>query len=167
MSRSTSVIWYLSHTVCRGFLMHNTCLFPRISQYHTSLNNGLWQLAWTPVVEPFVCMWDITRRCFFTHFKLCLATATRWKLLITHICLFEPHFISNPCSQHVALNQCCPNAGSPSTTLTQPKLAELNNLIFHPLEVMSRYRDLQLQVGDNYSYKNCLIWDQTFANPDV
>ena len=26
------------------------------------------------------------------------------------------------------------------------------NLNFHPLEVMSRYRDTQLQVGKNYSY---------------
>ena len=30
--------------------------------------------------------------------------------------------------------------------------AKLNNLIFHPLEVVSRYRDQQLQVGENYSY---------------
>ena len=30
--------------------------------------------------------------------------------------------------------------------------AELNNLIFHPLEVVSHYRDSQLQVGENYSY---------------
>ena len=31
---------------------------------------------------------------------------------------------------------------------------------FHPLEVVSRYRDPQLQVGENYS---CLISDQTLA----
>ena len=28
---------------------------------------------------------------------------------------------------------------------------------FQPLEVVSRYRDPQLQVGENYSYKFCLI----------
>ena len=27
---------------------------------------------------------------------------------------------------------------------------ELNNLNFHPLEVVARYRDRQLQVGENY-----------------
>ena len=30
--------------------------------------------------------------------------------------------------------------------------AKLNNLHFYPLEVVSRYRDPQLQVGKNYSY---------------
>ena len=30
--------------------------------------------------------------------------------------------------------------------------AELNNLNFHPLEVVSRYRDPQLHVGENYAY---------------
>ena len=30
--------------------------------------------------------------------------------------------------------------------------AKLQNLNFHPLEVVSRYRDPQLQVGENYSY---------------
>ena len=29
---------------------------------------------------------------------------------------------------------------------------ELNNLNCHPLEVVSRYRDTQLQVGENYPY---------------
>ena len=33
-----------------------------------------------------------------------------------------------------------------------PWTAKLNNLNFHPLEVVSRYRDPQLQVGENYSY---------------
>ena len=33
---------------------------------------------------------------------------------------------------------------------------------FHPLEVVSRYRDPQLKVTSI-----CLIWDQTFANLDV
>ena len=37
--------------------------------------------------------------------------------------------------------------------------AMLMSLYFHPLEVVSRYRDTQLQVGENYSYlfnlKNC------------
>ena len=31
------------------------------------------------------------------------------------------------------------------------KSATLYNLNFHPLEVVSRYRDPQLQVGENYS----------------
>ena len=30
--------------------------------------------------------------------------------------------------------------------------AEINNLNFHPLEVVSRYRDPQLQAGENCSY---------------
>ena len=33
-----------------------------------------------------------------------------------------------------------------------PNTAKLNNLNFHPLEVVSRYRDPQFQVGGNYSY---------------
>ena len=33
-----------------------------------------------------------------------------------------------------------------------PQSDKLNNLIFHPLEVVSRYRDPQLQVGENYSH---------------
>ena len=37
---------------------------------------------------------------------------------------------------------------------------------FHPLEVVSRYRDPQLQVGENYAYF-FLIWEQTFENFDV
>ena len=37
--------------------------------------------------------------------------------------------------------------------------AKLNNLNFHKLEVMSRYRDPQLHVGKNY-----LTWDNTFAH---
>ena len=39
-------------------------------------------------------------------------------------------------------------------------------LNFHPLEVVSRYRDPQLQVGGNYSYLLNLR-DLSFANPDV
>ena len=30
--------------------------------------------------------------------------------------------------------------------------AKFNHLNFHPFEVVSRYRDPQLQVGENYSY---------------
>ena len=33
-----------------------------------------------------------------------------------------------------------------------PCIAELCYLNFHPLEVVSRYRDTQLQVGEIYSY---------------
>ena len=36
--------------------------------------------------------------------------------------------------------------------LFNPFLAKLFNLNFHPLEVVDRYRDPQLQVGGNYSY---------------
>ena len=32
-----------------------------------------------------------------------------------------------------------------------PLLAKLSYLNFHPLEVVSRYRDPQLQVGENYA----------------
>ena len=35
---------------------------------------------------------------------------------------------------------------------SNPQSAKLNNLNFHPLEVVSRYRDTQLQVDENYSY---------------
>ena len=31
-------------------------------------------------------------------------------------------------------------------------VAMSSDLMFHPLEVVSRYRDPQLQVGENYSY---------------
>ena len=37
-------------------------------------------------------------------------------------------------------------------SLTILTLKALNNLNFDPLEVVSRYRDPQLQVGRNYSY---------------
>ena len=33
-----------------------------------------------------------------------------------------------------------------------PLTAKLFNLNFHPLEVVSRWRDPQLQVSENYSY---------------
>ena len=36
--------------------------------------------------------------------------------------------------------------------LVNPQSAKLNHLNFHPLEVVPRYRDPQLQVGENYSY---------------
>ena len=38
--------------------------------------------------------------------------------------------------------------------------AKLISLNFQPLGVVSRYRDPQPEVFENYSY--CLIWDQTF-----
>ena len=46
--------------------------------------------------------------------------------------------------------------------MVNPGLKGLNNLNFHPFEVVSRYRDPQLQVGEN-----CLMSDQIFANFDV
>ena len=33
-----------------------------------------------------------------------------------------------------------------------PLTGKLSYYNFHPLEVMSRYRDSQLQVGENYAY---------------
>ena len=36
--------------------------------------------------------------------------------------------------------------------LFNPLTDKLNNLNFHPLKVVSRYRDPQLQVGENYSH---------------
>ena len=45
-----------------------------------------------------------------------------------------------------------------------PYHAKFNNLNFHPLEVVFRDRDPQLQVGETYSY--ILNWDKTFANLD-
>ena len=37
-------------------------------------------------------------------------------------------------------------------TTVQPVKRYIKNLNFHPLEVVRRYRDPQLQVGENYSY---------------
>ena len=35
---------------------------------------------------------------------------------------------------------------------SNPQSATLYNLNFHPLEVVSRYREPQLQVGENYRF---------------
>ena len=43
--------------------------------------------------------------------------------------------------------------------------AKLINLNFHPLGVVSRYRDPQIQLGEHYSYLFNLT--KTCANPDV
>ena len=51
-----------------------------------------------------------------------------------------------------------------TTDAVNPLHSTLSYLIFHPLEVVSRYRDPQLQVGENYRYsfnlrqKNMKIW---------
>ena len=47
-----------------------------------------------------------------------------------------------------------------------PCPAKLMYFNFHPLEVVSRYRDPQLQVAENYLYI-CLLWAHIFANRDV
>ena len=39
-----------------------------------------------------------------------------------------------------------------SIMASNPWSAKVNNLNFYPLEVVGRYRDPQLQVGENYSY---------------
>ena len=36
--------------------------------------------------------------------------------------------------------------------ITNSHSAKFNNYNFHPLEAVSRYRDPQVQVGENYSY---------------
>ena len=40
----------------------------------------------------------------------------------------------------------------PQTPVIDPYPDQLIYLNFHTLEVVSRYRDTQLQVGENYSY---------------
>ena len=52
-----------------------------------------------------------------------------------------------------------------SIVFIDPLPAKLYFLNFYPLEVVSRYRDPQLQVGENYSYLFNL--KPTFANLDV
>ena len=42
----------------------------------------------------------------------------------------------------------------------------MNNLNFQPLEVVSRYRDPQLQVGGNYMYSYLINLRPKFANLD-
>ena len=52
--------------------------------------------------------------------------------------------------------------------LANPWGATLQNLYFHPLEVVSRYRDPQVQVGENYPYLLNLglnICKSQFLNP--
>ena len=48
-------------------------------------------------------------------------------------------------------------AKSAKLILINPYPAKLGHFNFHPLEVVSRYRDPQLQVGENYSYLFSLI----------
>ena len=46
-----------------------------------------------------------------------------------------------------------------------PESAQLNHFNFHPLEVVSRYRDPQLQVAENCSHlfkESCLLLKKTF-----
>ena len=52
-------------------------------------------------------------------------------------------------------------------SILNPCSAKLIYLIFQPLEVVSRYRDPQPQVNENYSSTFCLIGDKTFTNLDV
>ena len=44
------------------------------------------------------------------------------------------------------------NPGAASIDDTEPSTDKLNNFNFHLLEVVSRYRDPQLQVTENYPY---------------
>ena len=53
------------------------------------------------------------------------------------------------------------------TYYINPLPAKLSYLNFHPLEVVSRYRDPQLQVGENYSYLFIISETKPFANLDV
>ena len=46
----------------------------------------------------------------------------------------------------------------PSMEMPPPPPGQLNNLNFHPLEVVSRYRNPQLQVNENYSQNLKKYW---------
>ena len=50
-----------------------------------------------------------------------------------------------------------------NTYLFNPLTAKLACLNFHPLEVVGRYRDPQLQVGENHSY----LFNLRLTNLDV
>ena len=50
------------------------------------------------------------------------------------------------CSRHFGENE-----SIPSDISFNPLAAKLFNLNFHPLEIVSRWRDPQLQVSENYS----------------
>ena len=54
------------------------------------------------------------------------------------------------------------NCGSAVLMILTLKASELN---FHPLVVVSSYRDPQLEVGKKITYI-CLNWEQPFANVD-
>ena len=75
----------------------------------------------------------------FTHFYFCrilVKTYTWYTNLANLMLIFPTHFLVNPLT------------------------AKLFNLNFHPLEVVSRWRDPQLQVGENYS--DLTKWRSTF-----
>ena len=70
----------------------------------------------------------------FTHLKLCFASTTlNFKCVITNIIFI--YFGT----EHL------------NFLLINPLTAKLFNLNFHPLEVVSRWGDPQLQVSENYS----------------
>ena len=52
--------------------------------------------------------------------------------------------------------------GEGHVLVVNPIAAKLFNLNFHPLEVVSRWRDPQLQVSENYS--DLINWGQLFSN---
>ena len=47
-------------------------------------------------------------------------------------------------------------------SLINPYPAKLNNLNFQPLEFVSRYRDPQLQVAENYCYLEILMFKHLY-----
>ena len=100
----------------------------------------------------------------FTHLKLCLATSThnfKW-VTITYIYLFN-------LTQHICKYRCFNTHFVPNNSektdykrvylAVNPLTAKLFNFNFHPLEVVSRWRDPQLQVDENYS--DLTRWNST------
>ena len=91
-------------------------------------------------------------KCFFTAFQTKLTTldvaGNRIKRLqnLSHLVLMEEFWVSAPCLCDFSLFL---NADTKGFNLYPAELIYLN---FQPLEVVSRYRDTQLQVPENYSY---------------
>ena len=92
----------------------------------------------------------------FTHLKLCLATATHnfKRVKITHIWLPWDQPLANRDSQR-------PISFPIAMILSTINLltAKLFNFNFYPTKVVSRWRDPQLQVSENYS--NFTKWRST------
>ena len=62
------------------------------------------------------------------------------------------HWCNALCFRDQALNRNLVRIWYAQMEIINPSTAKLHNLFFHPLEVVSRCRDPQLQVGENCSY---------------